>query len=222
MVARSGAGWRLAPSLVTLIDETDRRWPRRSRASDGSIGDVRHQKSKSDHNPHAGFVTAVDITEDPTHGPDLWGLWNHLVKTRDPRVKYMIYEGRIIKSYVDPAGRPAWVAQKYTGSNKHDKHLHISVKPGLPTASLAPWYGEYHVEAPKVTGLKYPGPVELHDSGPAVTMWQRALAARGYDIKVDGQFGEKTNHVVVDWQKKHGLVPDGIAGPRTWHSLIYG
>lgn len=67
----------------------------------------------------------------------------------------------------------------------------------------------------------YPGVVRMGDKGPAVAVWQQVLAERGYSIAVDGDFGPRTNHVVVDWQRKHGLKVDGVAGPATWHSLLF-
>ena len=37
----------------------------------------------------------------------------------------------------------------------------------------------------------------------------------------DGGFGDKTNHWVCDFQRKHGLVDDGIVGPKTWKAIFY-
>lgn len=69
--------------------------------------------------------------------------------------------------------------------------------------------------------LAFPGTVRMGDRGPAVKAWQTQLVRRGYQaIAIDGVFGERINHVVRDWQAKHGLEIDGIAGPRTWGSLI--
>jgi hypothetical protein len=68
--------------------------------------------------------------------------------------------------------------------------------------------------------LAFPGTVRMGDRGPAVKGWQTQLVRRGYTLAIDGVFGERTNHVVRDWQAKHGLEIDGIAGPRTWGSLI--
>ena len=144
MVAVSGSGWKLAPSLVALINETDRLFPQRDHSSDGSIGDAAHASRESQHNPENGWVCAVDIDEDLAADlHTLEALASSLINDRDHRVRYLIYEGRICKSYVDGAGRAAWVWQTYTGLNDHSKHLHVSIW-NTPAArdDTGPWWPE--------------------------------------------------------------------------------
>lgn len=38
-------------------------------------------------------------------------------------------------------------------------------------------------------------------------------------IKVDGDFGPKTEEAVKNWQRQKGLLADGIVGPATWESM---
>jgi peptidoglycan hydrolase-like protein with peptidoglycan-binding domain len=38
-------------------------------------------------------------------------------------------------------------------------------------------------------------------------------------ITVDGNFGQTTEAAVRQFQRDHGLVPDGIVGPKTWQAL---
>jgi len=132
MVATSGHRWRLAPSLIQLVKETDKLYPSRSIASDGSFGDPAHAARGSDHNPKSprppGFVDAVDLTDDDMHGCNVQTLIDHLVATRDPRVKYLIHNGRIWKSYPN-RGYAAFQPQPYTGPNPHRLHAHISIVP---------------------------------------------------------------------------------------------
>jgi peptidoglycan hydrolase-like protein with peptidoglycan-binding domain len=56
--------------------------------------------------------------------------------------------------------------------------------------------------------------------GRAVTLLQQALQATGdYQAVVDGKFGDRTEAAVKRFQKRSGLVIDGIVGMCTWHSL---
>jgi hypothetical protein len=120
--------WRVAHSLLHLRDQMNALHPKRSKASDGTVGDAAHASRSSDHNPwvldgKVGVVTALDITNDPKSGCDAQKLANALVASCDPRIKYVISRGRIVSATVSP-----WVWRKYFGSNQHDKHVHISVR----------------------------------------------------------------------------------------------
>lgn len=124
--------WRLAEALKVLKKQIDAAYPGRSIASDGTIGDARHQKTPSDHNPRiddggVGVVTAFDITHDPAHNCDAGAIAALLHASRDPRIKYIIWNRRIANA--SPIGAaPAWAWRAYTGSNPHNKHCHVSVK----------------------------------------------------------------------------------------------
>jgi hypothetical protein len=129
MLLRQVRGWRVAESLQRLLEQVNQMAPGRSKASDGSIGDPRHQSRNSDHNPwvvdgNIGVVTARDITHDPVNGCDAQKIADSIVASRDPRVKYIIWNRRICNSKVQP-----WTWRPYTGTNPHNKHVHISVLP---------------------------------------------------------------------------------------------
>lgn len=121
--------YRRAHSLTVLLEQVNRRFPLRDTGSDGWIGDAAHRSRPSDHNPTAsGIVLAQDFDEDAKDSPETAGrwLWDRLLASRDPRVAYVIYEGRTVSSY--PArGYAAWQVRPYTGPNKHLHHLHLSV-----------------------------------------------------------------------------------------------
>jgi len=52
------------------------------------------------------------------------------------------------------------------------------------------------------------------DKGKEVEDLQKSLK-----IKVDGDFGPKTEEAVKKFQKENGLTPDGIVGSKTWNAL---
>src|SRR5688500_8887776 len=118
--------WRTAKSLIRLRDQINVLAPQRSKASDGTIGDARHRRSTSDHNPWVddraiGVVTALDITHDPEHGCDCEALVQKLIDSRDSRIKYIIWNRQIISSTVRP-----WTRRAYNGTNSHTRHFHLS------------------------------------------------------------------------------------------------
>ena len=49
---------------------------------------------------------------------------------------------------------------------------------------------------------------------------QVELTAHGHPVTRDGIFGSGTKAAVVAFQKKAGLVPDGVVGMKTWGALI--
>ncbi|MCZ0926448.1 N-acetylmuramidase family protein [Halomonas janggokensis] len=55
------------------------------------------------------------------------------------------------------------------------------------------------------------------DSGKAVRKLQRSLGFTGDDV--DGDFGPATQKAVRAFQRKNGLVADGVAGPKTFEAL---
>lgn len=119
--------WRLAKSLERLRAQVNGRWPARSKVSDGTIGDAAHAKSASDHNPNAaGVVTALDLTHDPANGCNAQRIADVLASSRDPRIKYLIWNRQMLRSYAKP-GIPPWTWAPYTGPNPHATHLHVSV-----------------------------------------------------------------------------------------------
>ena len=57
-------------------------------------------------------------------------------------------------------------------------------------------------------------------SGNDVRKAQERLSSWGYyDGKIDGIFGSKTYRAVIAFQRKNGLTPDGIIGPKTAAAL---
>jgi len=124
--------WRVATSLLTLRNQINSLYPGRNKASDGTIADPNHPPT-SDHTARlldgsVKVVTAMDITHDPASGCDAGRIVNALVASRDARIKYIIWNKKIISSEVS-----TWTWRSYNGKNPHSQHFHLSV---LPTKSL--------------------------------------------------------------------------------------
>lgn len=56
--------------------------------------------------------------------------------------------------------------------------------------------------------------------GDLVVQLQTLLAKDGSTLAIDGIFGPGTLNAVKAFQKRHGLVVDGIVGPKTWGELL--
>jgi hypothetical protein len=120
------------PAAKSVLRQATALRPKRMKASDGLLPSKAHikQNPNSDHN--TGF--GVDVTHDPVNGIDGRQAYEQLQS--DKRVKYLIFKGKI------------WEAKggesRYTGSNQHNHHVHISIKDacGNDTSPWFPWLGK--------------------------------------------------------------------------------
>ncbi len=132
--------WVLTKQLIAFRDQMNATFPNRDKASDGTIGNTAHQDQTSGHNPDdtAGSkpewdgdpdalaeVRAIDIDAD-TGNPSVTmeDIVQHLLRLARAGnlwfIRYIIYNRRIWSASND------WAQQAYTGSNPHDKHMHMS------------------------------------------------------------------------------------------------
>jgi hypothetical protein len=215
--------WRLAQALETLRSEVNAKWPNRSKESDGTIGDAAHASRNSDHNPWVkdgdmGVVTGMDITNDPTHGPDSQQLAEALVQSKDSRIKYVISNRRICSG--SDQDKPAWVWRDYPvppNLNPHNHHVHISVKPDKAFYDATQSWAVANVAppAPDHVPTDTRPTVRRGSTGPAVRRVQELLGL----TPVDGRFDEKVDTAVRAAQERAGILPDGIVAPQTWDLL---
>ena len=120
----------LARSLGNLFDELNARWPHRDHKTDGWIGDAAHQARQSDHNPDSrGIVHAIDIDKD---GIDTGIVVGQCARMEMP-TSYVIFNRWIYSRSRD------FEPRRYTGSNPHTGHIHVSIQSG-PTFESAQWH----------------------------------------------------------------------------------
>ena len=61
--------------------------------------------------------------------------------------------------------------------------------------------------------------LKIGNNGLEVRKLQSKLTSIGYSLDIDGDFGNKTKNIVIQFQKESGLVADGIVGTKTWKAL---
>jgi hypothetical protein len=121
---------KATPAAIAVLRQATALRPKRKKASDGLLPSAAHMKQSptSDHN--TGL--AVDLTHDPENGIDSVDIFEK--HKEDKRVKYLIFQGKIWSKEKNKLGN-----RRYTGSNSHNKHLHISIESTMGT-DTSPWF----------------------------------------------------------------------------------
>lgn len=72
-----------------------------------------------------------------------------------------------------------------------------------------------------VAGIPFSPSPALHpwDIGVGVAEMQELLCAHGFKLRIDGDFGWRTEIAVKQFQKQHGLRIDGVVESVTWTAL---
>jgi hypothetical protein len=122
---------RATPAAIAVLRQATALFPKRNKASDGLLPSAAHIKASpnSDHN----LGLAVDLTHDPKNGIDCDEIFDKLKE--DARISYLIFKGKIWSR-----DRKAEGERKYTGSNPHNKHLHISIR-SSHSNDTSNWFG---------------------------------------------------------------------------------
>jgi hypothetical protein len=129
---------KATPAAIAVLRQATAISPLRMKASDGLLPSNAHLKQSptSDHN--TGL--AVDLTHDPKNGIDCVAIFEKLKE--DKRVSYLIFQGKIWSREKASQGN-----RKYTGTNSHSKHLHISIESTMAT-DTTPWF--WWLNQPKI------------------------------------------------------------------------
>lgn len=153
------AAWELVPCLVTLREEFNKIAPKRSKTSDGSIGNLVHSEGNSDHNPdetgrthdedsdNLNEVHGIDVDKDLNSDDfDMGDVIHYMVnECRKPntvgkdkgRLQTIIYNRKIYEAY------DGWKEREYRGDNPHTEHAHFSAEytkdPGGLSSDTSSW-----------------------------------------------------------------------------------
>jgi hypothetical protein len=129
---------RATPAAIAVLRQATAISPSRKKASDGLLPSAAHIKASPNSDHNTGY--AVDLTDDPKHGIDCKDIFEKLKE--DERVSYLIFQGKIWSKERAKEGN-----RKYTGSNPHNKHLHISINDGMGN-DTSPWF--WWLNQPKI------------------------------------------------------------------------
>jgi len=129
---------KATPAAIAVLRQATAIAPKRMKACDGLLPSAAHLKASptSDHN--TGL--AVDLTHDPKNGIDCELIFEKLKE--DERVAYLIFNKKIWSRQRRKEGN-----RKYSGSNPHTKHLHISINDSHAD-DTSPWF--WWLNQPKV------------------------------------------------------------------------
>jgi hypothetical protein len=122
---------KATPAAIAVLRQATALFPKRNKASDGLLPSAAHIKASPNSDHNTGL--AVDLTHDPKNGIDCEFLFEKLKE--DKRVDYLIHSGKIWSRERSKEGN-----RKYTGSNPHNKHLHISIR-SAHANDTSPWFG---------------------------------------------------------------------------------
>jgi hypothetical protein len=134
--------WEKTGNIIALFDQFNRRFPHRSKRSDGTIGDAAHRGRTSGHNPDLepgskpewrdgdskNEVRAGDVDKDlfDDRGADMHDVIAHLCRLgrSDPNfpIRYILWNRQEYHQDNNYYPRP------YDGDNPHTEHAHFSGK----------------------------------------------------------------------------------------------
>jgi hypothetical protein len=121
---------KATPAALAVLRQATALKPKRNKASDGLLPSAAHLKASPNSDHNTGL--AVDLTHDPKNGIDCVEIFEKLKE--DDRVLYLIFQGKIWSKEKSKLGN-----RRYTGSNPHNKHLHISIDASRAT-DTSPWF----------------------------------------------------------------------------------
>ena len=121
---------KATPAAIAVLRQATALKPMRKKASDGLLPSAAHMKQSPNSDHNTGL--AVDLTHDPKNKIDCVEIFEKLKE--DKRVSYLIFQGQIWSKEKAKQGN-----RKYTGTNPHNKHLHISIESTMG-ADTSPWF----------------------------------------------------------------------------------
>jgi peptidoglycan hydrolase-like protein with peptidoglycan-binding domain len=212
--------WYLNAFLTSWRTAVNKQFPKRTKLSDGTIGDTAHQQTNSEHNPDAdGSVDAWDCDVNlvgsgtPTGNAMELRAMRQLIAEfqRQPQAQLWIFQRQIANRDID-----AWKVRPYSGPSPHDHHCHFQSK---STREKQPYAGSLDEVFTAINAKPAAAKIGSRTLTKGMTGADIAYLQRWLGVDDDGVFGPATEAKVKAYQRMRGITADGIVGPATWHEM---
>lgn len=182
----SGIDWAVCDPVHALGLQVESAWPERH-PSDGTLAGGNHAIwPASDHGKDPnGVVRAIDVGVLLGQGSQ---LVSQLVESRDYRLRYIIHNRLMWRSYPKPGIEP-WEPAPYTGSNGHINHVHVSMQRDA-ASDIDPTPFDIDLGAGTMFLTVEQLQEALNEAG--------QTDADGNALAVDGDYGEKTAYAFAN------------------------
>lgn len=237
--------------LESFRAEVNKKYPKRKKTSDGTLGDQKHKARVSEHNADSdGTIDAWDMdvnllgstndTGSAAEDAEVWKVIKDFMA--QPESQLVIWNEHIYNRDIGN-WKKRWYGNWSSGHNPHDHHVHFQGKQSKEdTKYHGKLGGDKVVDAQPTnksdnkptTGNLPHKPVaptnfkelKVGSKGDNVLVLQKRLNDIFPDyskLKEDGTYGEATKRVVAEFQKRAKIHSDGIVGKETQSKLMsYG
>jgi murein L,D-transpeptidase YcbB/YkuD len=214
------AAWHLNAFLTSWRAAVNKEFPKRTLLSDGTIGNLAHQLTSSEHNPDAdGSVDAWDCDLNLLGSSNQLGsaaevaAMKKLIATfqKQPQAQLWIFQRHIANRDVSN-----WKVRAYTGASAHDHHCHFQSK---STKEKQPFTGDLDKVFTAVNAKPAVAKLGSRVLKQGMTGADVAYVQRWLGLDDDGVFGPATESRVKAYQKMRGITADGLVGPATWRNI---
>lgn len=232
--------WFLNRWLTSWRTKINGVFSKRSKKSDGTIGDLRHQASFSEHNRDwDGSVDAWDMDVNVYASGNEQGSKDELAEIENLKREFQNDPGSqlwIHNGYIANRDIGNWTRRRYYGANQHDKHVHWQSRSSKENTAFAGNIDDVvdavnapemkpvsRTESTKVSAPKWPMSASAYFSATdrarysvTVKAWQAQMRKRGWKISADGYFGPRSADILRQFQKEKKLKVDGKLGPKSF------
>lgn len=216
-----GRAYYVANSLEAELRDFNFLYPRRSKATDGWLGDASHSARKSDHNPDydsGGVIRAGDLTTTSLTEAQDRALIADMIATekanRVDRLWYIIHRFPGDSTTYIWSRTNNWARKPYALGRQmpHEKHFHTSIMHTNAAArDTSPWFSKA-IAAKLADGEDQP---ITPTARPLISLRAVQAAIKSGAGLTVGEDGKQYQTMLNRFNPDYVLVTDGVLGPKS-------